>query len=363
MSAAEGLVDLSLFSWAPSDDFYSHSPSIPLRQDHAQEPALRGVREYYAPPRPEITAYQADSVGREEIMKPLPPLPRNRVCQQVASYYDDGSQCILKRIRRTTSGDSNASTSALLQRRQMAVAPPQLTLSAPVTEQGPSNQGSSMVWMPDEQMWLVISEVEPSFGNTPRTDYPASSTYPTPPAYTPRGFASSEPSPRAPLQWDLTPPQTPLQSQLQSLLHPRDEERLSPLFQEAMNSVPLNDPYEYPPPPSYEGTVGRSFSSRRSRTPVGESSISSLSPSESVHQMQRARSTGSSGSNRRPRLRLDTTDARSVSRSIASSSSHSRSQTSLNLRGRQDVIDQDANVSNRSWHGLAQKMARPRSAT
>ena len=361
MSFAEGLVDLSLFAWAPTNDRFSITPDAPGPYGSYSESLSNEIQEQYAPRRlPDEIPRRHEGLRREEVMKPLPPLPRSRICQQAASRCDDGSQCILKRIKRTGTSDSGNPPSALLQRRNLTT--PQLTLSVPQPSQGPRPEASAMVWMPEEQMWLVLSESEPiNEYYAPRTAYPAPSSYPTPPTYTPGAFVRSEPSTRVHSQWHVTPPPTPLQSQLQSLLQPRDEERLSPLFQEAMNSVPLTDPFDLPPPPSYEGTVRQNPPITRPRTSVGESFVSSLSPTDSQGYVQRAQTTGS----RRPRGSTETSSQGSLSTPESPVSGHARSQT--NTGASRNFFTpanlQNLNGSSRSWHGLAKKIARPKSAT
>ncbi|KAL8853544.1 MAG: hypothetical protein Q9198_010969, partial [Flavoplaca austrocitrina] len=55
-------------------------------------------------------------------------------------------------------------------------------------------------------------------------------------------YPRSEPSPGPYTYYDITPPESPVLSQFRSLLtEPRNEELLSPLFQEAIQSVPLSD--------------------------------------------------------------------------------------------------------------------------
>ena len=402
----EGLVDLSLFEWNPTGTSTAHGVSSGSAEYY--QPVLTGTREYYAPsrhddgsreindiqeairrsvhdslPQPEprqLAASRGDdniretvvdaSRRREVAMKPLPALPRTRICQQVA---DDGSQCILKRIKRTGTDQAMPSPGSLLQRRN-ANAPPQLTLSVPHESPQPQNSNSDrnpppMVWMPDEQMWLIVGETEQ------RTSTAAQAAYPTPPAYTPRVTARSEPSSRVTSQWDLTPPQTPIQSQLQSLLQPRDEERLSPLFQEAMNSVPMTDHFDLPPPPSYEGTVCQPPSSQlRPHTAAGENFLSSISPSPDASVVHRAQTTGS----QRPRVRSDTSNERSHSqRSFSSFSttvsgqansgrSYHSTSSSRSYQTAPDGIPTSSPPSTatpRSWVGLAQRLARSRSTT
>ena len=398
----EGLVDLSLFEWNPASSSDAHGVSSGSADYY--QPAL-GLREFYAPSSSQGFTREAEDVRealrqsihdsfprseprqnaatgeesviretivdagrrRDQVMKPLPSLPRSRICQQVA---DDGSQCILKRIKRTATDQSLTSPGALLQRRN-GTAPPQLTLSTPhESPRFQNNRGTSnpspMVWMPDEQMWLVVGEHEQHSSAT------AQAAYPTPPAYTPRVSARSEPTSRIASQWDLTPPQTPIQSQLQSLLTPRDEERLSPLFQEAMNSVPMMDTFDLPPPPSYEGTVARSSSMQlRPHT-----SVSEHYPFHNTSSPHRSQTTGSQ---QRPRVRSDTSAQRSSGHSSFSDLSPMTPRSASGSRGFHSTLcnqtyrpSPEATLANqprsaassaRSWHGLAQRLARPQSTT
>lgn len=414
----EGLVDLSLFEWNPTGN--SEAQGVSTGSAEYYQPCLSATREYYAPsPRQEASSsremddlqeairqsinestYQSETRHgatmrdegdiretivdaprrREATTKPLPLLPRTAFCQKVA---DDGSECILKRIKRTANDQGIPSPGSLLQRRNGS-APPQLTLSVPLESSRPQQNNNasrnppSMVWMPDEQIWLIVGEAEQ------RTSRAAEFAYPTPPAYTPRAFARSEPSSRANSTWEITPPQTPIQSQLQSLLQPRDEERLSPLFQEAMNSVPMNDHFDLPPPPSYEGTMHNTsppapFSSRpytstseHFLSTVSSSIPSSHSTSPVVH---RAQTTGS----QRPRVRSDTLGERTISqRSYSSLSGPARPSnggrswhSTSSSRSYQTDPDMNPNpyqpgvssTSSCSWHGIAQRLARPRSST
>ena len=413
MSGTEGLVDLSLFDWAPTGE-HSLAQNLSTSNRNYYEPALSDTREYYAPSsrsresirerddlqeairqsiddtirQHESTPAEGniretiveDTRRREVATKPLPPLPRSRLCQQAASRCDDGSECILKRIKRTGT-DSITSPGSLLQRRNL-ISTPQLTLSVPQQSPRPyrnANPAPEMVWMPDDQMWLIVGEAEPRTANVAQT------AYPTPPAYTPRAFPSSEPASRVTSQWDLTPPQTPLQSQLQSLLQPRDEERLSPLFQEAMNSVPMTDDFDLPPPPSYEGCMRDAATPaplhiRTSTSDSFHSNVSSLSPSQSAS-VHRALTTGGQS---RPRVRSDTSSERSHSQHSLSSHSTTRLRPSLGAgngsrsyhstsssRSYQTAVDDDVSLSpyqpiaasTRSWAGLARRIAQPRSAT
>ena len=403
----DGLVDLSLFEWNPTGTSTAHGLSCGNAEYY--QSALSGAREFYAPTRqndgaremvdieeairqsiheslaePQSRPVAADqgegsiretivdaSRRREVTMKPLPALPRTRICQQIA---DDGSQCILKRIKRNGTDQTAHSPGSLLYRRSATV-PPQLTLSVPLESTQIHNDTSDrdprqMVWMPDDQMWLVVGEAEQ------RTSDAAQAAYPTPSTYTPRVTARSEPSSRVTSQWDITPPQTPIQFQLQSLLQqPRDEERFSPLFQEAMNSVPLTDQFDLPPPPSYEGTMCRFPPIEpRPHTAASEYFLPSISASPNASLVHRTRTV----SNQRPRMRSDTSNERSCQTSVVSTPhtansrqpNHGRSYHSTNSGRNYQIAPPTIPTSSpspaaglRSWQGLAQRLARSRSTT
>ena len=361
MAVAQGLVDLSLFDWAPASQNPPISLHVRTTSNTRIESSRERVREFYGPGerRTRSSSPQA-APSQRTATKSRPSLPCAKLCQQTSARSDDGSQCVLKRLRRTGTSDSANSPSALLQRRNLP-ATPQLTLSVPQSSQETRPPASSMVWMPDEQMWLVISEEPVNYFPT-RTDYPGPSEYPTPPEYTPRVYPPSEPITQTASQWEFTPPPSPVQCQLQSLLQPRDDERLSPLFQEAMSSVPLTDTLDLPPPPSYEGTMRQGQPAPRSATLDRQSRVSSLTPSEMEIPMQRAQTT----TGHRTRARAQTTTHRSSSHRDHGISSHSynlRSHTAASATQAQFSPAQVQSDGSRQWFGLAKKIARPRSAT
>lgn len=337
MSWNEGLVDLSLFAESPTDDRHFAVPqSFATQGDVYSESAHPALREFYAPISP-----------REYATKPLPPLPPRAICSKIPRSCEMESGCILNRLKRNrthTQPESRGNT--LLQRRNVT-STPQLTLSVPQTIPGHQDSPSAMVWMPDEQMWLLVSEAHPNRSNNNSNN---SNIHPTTPAYTSRSFTRSEPSPRS-IPWDHpTPPLTPLQHQFQSLIHPRDEERLSPLFQEAMNSVPMTDALDLPPPPFYDGPAARP------RTSTAGSFPSSLSPQPSL---SRSRSTHSHSPRHRPRHRPSTsgTDA-----SLATHAATEADSASYHTAVSEMPHETTAGASH-SWQGVARRIARPRSAT
>ena len=327
------LVDLSLFAESPTRDHH-----FSVRQ------ISRQVRFDEALPAPR---YRSRTIPADYTNKPLPPLPSRRLRSRPRPSASRGCEpeCILKRIQRIGSNDSSTSQpSALLQRRN-PLSPPALTLSVPSSRPWNRNPASAMVWMPDEQMWLITGEEQ----QEPIGQAANQAAYPSPPAYTPRAAPRSEPLPNIPPPFDLTPPLTPVQYQLQSLIQPprrRDDERLSPLFQEAMNSVPMMDQEQYfPPSLSIDTTLGAqnaSFSQHLRPQSTLERSASDVSPQSTPRHSAPTRS-ASAGS------RI------SHSRSDSSESRGYRSSTSGDLT-------QPANSAKR-WAGLAKRIAKPEPET
>ena len=199
-------------------------------------------------------------------MKPLPPLPRRKLYNRRTNpgSRENASRCILTRIRRTRAESLPGDQSTTIQQRRNVTATPQLTLSVPQQTLDRANTAppalptpspTPMVWMPEEQMWL-ISDDTPSHNYL--SDYP-------PPTYTSRAYAHSEPSPVRSSWHDLSP----VRSQFRNLMEPpssdrlshvhsqyrtpstpighQDPDRLSPRFQEA---IPMMDPGLPSPVPS-----------------------------------------------------------------------------------------------------------------
>lgn len=346
-----GLVDLSLFAESPTNDLYFSIPPLNRHQSYGDA---------YGPSR-----YRSHTIPGDYINKPLPPLPSRTICARTrvnaSRTGDEDSRCILKRIQRIGSNDhSTGRANTLLQRRNRN-SPPELTLSVPRSSPWNGNPASAMVWMPDEQMWLIAGETQREVANQSLYQ----NAYPSPPSYTPRAPPLSEPLPTIQHPGDLTPPLTPIQCQLQSLIQPprpRDEERLSPLFQEAMNSVPMLDPEELVlpsltidtnlnpqrdslmqllrPQSAFERSTSHPGAFERSNSHAAplERSASDISPQSTVR-MSRSASAGSRVSH----SRSDTTDSRSY-----------YSATSVDL-------SQPSQSATR-WAGLAKKVARPEAA-
>lgn len=353
MAGSEELVDLSLFATSPTFDGHFALIDLPGQPQNVQ-PDAHPMRNFSRP------------LPRDYSAKPLPPLPRRRMCLAprcpTPRRCDIESHCIINRIKRARShehaptqntnlvqrrnltsptpqlGFSAYQENTLLQRRNPASSAPQLTLSAPQSNSRSPTTASAMVWMPDEQMWLIASEVQ-------RDVISSHEPYAAPPAYTPRNCTRSEPSPTIRSQYDLTPPMTPVQVQLERLLEQQgreplpqppsilpDEERFSPMFQEAMNSVPMMDLADLP-----------SLSS----DPAGK---------------ERPRTANCPAS--RPH---DSTamDVRSRSLSVDSRAAHSRdvSSSTRSFHSAVEDFNNDTNSATRSWTGLARRIARPGTAT
>ena len=357
MAGTEELVDLSLFATSPTFDRHFDLHDLPGRQHNIQPDAQ--VLTNFSRPLP-----------KNYSSKPLPPLPRRRCPTPRCSTpkrCNSESHCIINKIKRVRSnepapsqtvnslqrrsltsptpqlGFSAYQENTLLQRRNLTSPAPQLTLSAPQSNSRSLNTASAMIWMPEEQMWLISGEVERDFisSHEPLAAPPAYT-----PTYTPRNFTRSEPSPTIRSRHDLTPPMTPVQVQLERLLEQqrqepppqppstvRDEERFSPLFQEAMNSVPMMDPTDLAPPSSFSGPV------RKERPHTANTSA--------------------------PRTQNPIAlDLRSRSLSVGSQATHSRNASSSTRSFHTAVEDfSGANCAMRSWNGMARKIARPSSAS
>ncbi len=341
MAVNEALFDLSLFAESPAYDRHFTVPNIPLpRQEQ------HGVF-------PQQPRFRSHTVPMDYANKPLPPLPRRRTCPKPRISRSRGcevdSRCILKRIQRIGSDEQPTGQAGTLLRRRNPTSAPQLTLSVPQAHPWNRDSASAMVWMPDEQMWLIAGEVE---RETNARDYSSPPAYTppsyTPPAFMPRAFTRSEPSPSIPPPFDHTPPMTPIQHQLHSLIQPpteRDEERLSPLFQEAMNSIPMMDLEDLWPTQLTLDTnlaIERSLSEQNSRPQSAvERSFPDVSPESAARVSVPVRPV--SAGSRMSQARSDTSDTRSF-----------YTATSVDL-------SQPANSASR-WAGLARRVAIPDTA-
>lgn len=234
--AGDGLVDLSLFATSPADDRH-----FAVLNETPPEGIYRSQRELSCPP------------SRRAALKPLPAVPMGRMCKRrpTRGRHDANSRCILERIKRMRVVDYAGVPSPTIQQRRSATttslltlsvpaprleatATPQVTLSGPleVTRDG-RNSGPSMVWMPDEQMWLIRSEREQDINHYFWGLHSPSN----PPG---RRYTRSEPSPDSNTHFDLSP-LSPVRSQFLTLIDTSDQGRLTPLFQEAVQTVPLTD--------------------------------------------------------------------------------------------------------------------------
>ncbi|KAI4147240.1 MAG: hypothetical protein LQ341_001837 [Variospora aurantia] len=242
MVPREGLVDLSLFATFPTDDRHFHhveaAPADPAPAD----------RIFRARPGGHASIQYSHPLPRYYTMKPLPPLPSRRLCRRrgISRGPDFTSRCILTRMKRRRADDDAFMQGATIQQRRSgpATATPQLTLTLPPTSASQPNTSTSsaMIWMPDEQMWLIAEEITGRDDHAPNNfdlsayDENALSYYQRP------DYPRSEPSPGPYTYYDLTPPESPVMLQFRSLLvEPRDDERLSPLSQEATQTIPMSD--------------------------------------------------------------------------------------------------------------------------
>lgn len=278
MTATGGLVDLSLFAESPTSDWRFTSidlPSYPRDGNiHASVPSPEGRefpaesyngsyipmefihptqrnvtydiaalhhnnlgRGFYAPPADPVVR----PLPRSYDLKPLPALPPKKLCKPrpTRTRNDTQSRCILNRLKKTKSEEPLCPRRCSLQQRRNARSAPQLTLSVPEPVGARSGPAPEMVWLSDEQMWLVVDQ-HPRDLNL------------SPPSYS-MPLARPQPSPSVYSIPENTPPLTPdnprerdplidgeglspIQSQFRSLIV--DAERRSPLFQEAMQTIP-----------------------------------------------------------------------------------------------------------------------------
>lgn len=234
--AGDGLVDLSLFATSPADDRH-----FAVLRETPPERNYRSQSELSFPP-----SWRA-------AMKPLPAVPTRRLCKRSAirGQHDANSRCILERIKRIRVADHAGVASPTIQQRRSATttppltlnvsasrldatATPQVTLSGPplVTRDGRDSR-PTLIWMPNEQMWLVQSERPQDINHY----FWVLRSSPNQPAIR---YARSEPSPDSNTHLDLSP-LSPVRSQFLSLIETSDQGRLTPLFQEAVQTVPLTD--------------------------------------------------------------------------------------------------------------------------
>ncbi|KAI4251930.1 MAG: hypothetical protein LQ352_004581 [Teloschistes flavicans] len=285
-----GLVDLSLFATSPTDDHQFAVDDLAIDVPSTRERIFRARAGDVASTR------YAHPLPRSYTMKPLPPLPSRKLCRTRGSggRPDFTSRCILTRMKRAREDDQAFSQAVTIQQRRSGptVTAPQLTLSLPSipTPSHPRRTASAMIWMPEEQMWLTADEITDQWHDHPLQHRSTDPTHQNS-AYIENTFQyyqpeypRSEPSPGPYAYYDLSPPESPIMSQLRTLLvEPRDEERLSPLFQAAVQTVPmiemaslysqhLYEPDESEPEPDH----GEGGDSERSRQQSFHSAIDFL---------------------------------------------------------------------------------------
>lgn len=244
MSALGGLVDLSLFATSPTNDrHFAPSNNSPSEGIYRQVPCYRSQRELN------------HSLPRSFAMKPLPPLPPRGLCKRrEMRRHDANSRCILMRLKRAAVDDRQRSEALTLQQRRNVTATPQLTLSVPPRSgREESNPRPSMIWMPEEQMWLTQDRDNQDRDNQDRDNQnngPCFWAYPPPPPYSGHHYSRSEPSPDSDHHFDLSP-RSPVRNQFLSLMESSGQERLSSLFQEAVQTVPMMDLSHHSPRASF----------------------------------------------------------------------------------------------------------------
>lgn len=262
MAESDGLVDLSLFATSPTDD------SLFVIDDHSISlPRERGRPQF------SVSRQPGYPLPRSYTMKPLPPLPPRKLCKRRGSSKrpDFSSRCILTRMRRSRVDDQIYGQGCSLQQRRNASTPdtPRLTLTMPQPSREPPTRGASaMIWMPDEQMWLIADELPRGTCLSNSTDVSAYTENTI--QFSRPNYPRSEPSPGPYTYYDLTPPESPespVISQFRSLLveprEPRDDEMLSPMFQEAIQTVPMSENQSLSSKPSYNIERDASRSSRQ----------------------------------------------------------------------------------------------------
>ena len=274
---SEGLVDLSLFAVSPTNDHQFTIPEIPPYRYRDDITTYRGYygdvpddeRDYDDVAWPAYGTYQP--APRVWTNKPLPPLPRRRLCERRSDLgrEDLSSRCILRRIRRIRTDVQPRTHGDTLQQRRNSISTPQLTLSVPqqYQEEGRGRPALPMVWLPDEQMWLIVDSED---FDTYRT-----SAFEPLPLYTPPRSARSEPSVNRP-----DSEFSPVRSQFRTLMDRRPEQRFSPPLQEAISGLTVWDYFDYEDPSSLSANpVEADWHSETSRNSwhSAESGVSALS--------------------------------------------------------------------------------------
>ena len=276
----EGLVDLSLFAVSPTNDHQFTTPEIPAYRYRDDIITYRG---YYGDISSDERYYDETALAENGTHqpvprvvwtnKPLPPLPRRRLCERRVLVRRDemnNPRCILSRIRRIrTEPQSSRTRTDTLQQRRNSIATPQLNLSVPqqYDREDRGRPAPPMVWLPDEQMWLIVDSED-------MDDYP-SSTFEPLPIYSPPRSARSEP-PVDRRNSDLSP----VRSQFRMLMDQRPEQRFSPPLQEAISGISIWDHHDHEDPLSFSALpVEPDWRSETSRNSwySAESGVSALS--------------------------------------------------------------------------------------
>lgn len=364
------LVDLSLFATSPTVDRQFTLPCMLTQHEPKPNTQPHPLRNFSRP------------VDRDCLQKPLPPLPHRslipRSRRTSPKNSDQGPGGLLTRLRKTRSSErpnpsddtlphrrdptplspqqglSAYQENSLLRRRNPTSTPPQLTLSVPESNPRIRSPASAMVWMPEEQMWLIAGEMHPDVVSSPETfgsppAYTPADTQASPYPYSPSSFTRSEPSPTLrPLQ-TTTPPLTPIQVQLRRLIENReerprdvrDEERFSPLFQEAMNSVPMEDPNDISIPPAYH-ELPQILRPQTARSPAWKP--------QTLRSPQFPKIEASAIQNR---------PSRSVSTGSETSHPRTISPDSRSFHSAVEDASRDRNAATRSWVGFARRVAMP----
>ncbi|MCJ1307131.1 hypothetical protein MMC25_000777 [Agyrium rufum] len=269
------LVDLSLFADAPIPP----APRINHHRNYFDEVAPYQLHTPLTWPGPDYTAYamQAASNGQSD-GKALPRLPKGWFCEARLNILREDPQsrrCVLQRMKRmrldglgTGSGGGNGNGSrrgsvdgnehsalltghdralprrqATLQNRRNIAEEDQLKLPvSPRAENSESRRPAiPMMWLPDEQMWLMADES--------RYDIAPSATY-----FSPREDRSPRSARSEPTSRYADTEHSPVRSQFRTLMERRPEERRTLHLQEAVHGMSFHD-YDafYARPESPEG--------------------------------------------------------------------------------------------------------------
>ena len=271
-----GLVDLSLFAVSPTNDQQFTVPEIPAYRRRPNntsthprhhDETLDYPRYSDEIPRPRYETAVYRSAPRACTNKPLPPLPRKTVCERrIAMRRDDANapRCILSRIKRARTAPQPTRYANTIQQRRNLTSIPRLTLSVsqPQQDQIRSRPALPMVWMPDEQMWLIAQDE--GFETYHSSSFESRSIH----NYVPPRSARSESE------------LSPVRSQFRTLMERQPEQRFSPAFQEAIHGVSMFDYDDLDDPfPQPEFQVEHDWQSETSRNSwySAESGVSALS--------------------------------------------------------------------------------------